>query len=133
GRDPGALVQGPELVGRLERSVVVGRLYPRDVRRPRDVTGHLGLLLGEMVGRELLAAELLRRAHVDEAGGTPDLREDLVAERPDLRALRPGDPEPRLPRRRHLRDELTRLELPLLAAAVQQLHGVEPPELQDPV
>ena len=95
--------------------------------------GHLRLLLRQVVGRELLAPVLLGRAHVDEPGRAADLADHLVAERADLGALGAGD---RVAGRRdggHVLGELAALELPLLAAAVHELHGVEAAELQQPV
>src|SRR5439155_11914059 len=64
--DVRALVEALELVRRLERSVLVGGLAPRDVGSTRDVARHLGLLLGEMGGGQQLAAVLLGRPDVDE-------------------------------------------------------------------
>src|SRR4051812_30849960 len=84
-----------------------------------------------MRGCEQLAAELVRRTHVDEVE-LPDCLDDLVAERTDLvvgllRLVR---------RRRALRnllDQLTAVELPLLATAVEQLDVVVAVELEVPV
>ena len=67
GGDPLGLIQRLELIRALEGAVVVRGLDPRDVGRPGDVPGHLGLLLWEMVGSELLAPVLLGRADIDEA------------------------------------------------------------------
>src|SRR6476469_125434 len=80
--DPGSLVERTQLVGRLEGTVVVGGLGPRDVCRAGDVARNLGLLLGEVVRRELLAAVLLGRADVDERT-VARLLEDLVAKGAD--------------------------------------------------
>src|SRR5512132_1546520 len=128
-----ALVQGPQLVRALERSVLVRRLGPRDVGRAGDVPRHLGLFLRKVVGSQLLAPELFRCADVDEPGLTPHLAEHLVAERPDLTALGARDREAGGGHRGGVLRELATLELPLLATAVQELHVVEPAELQDPV
>src|SRR4029453_15941420 len=99
-----ALVQGLELVRRLERAVLVRGLRPRDVGGARDVPWHLRLLLGEVVRRELLATELLGRAHVDELDIAADARQHLLAQRADLAALTARDGEPgRLVRRQLLR------------------------------
>src|SRR3954452_2088620 len=126
------LVERLQLVRRLERAVVVRGLDPRDVRRAGDVAGHLRLLLREVVGRQLLAPELLGRAHVDESDGA-DLRDDLVAHRANLGTLLTEEHVLRTRIARHLGHELTALELPLLAAAVEHLHVVEAAKLEQPV
>src|SRR5438093_12214819 len=123
-----ALVQRLELIGRLERPILVRRLDPGDVRGAGDVAGNLRLLLRKAIGGQLLPPVLLRRANVDE-GRPPHLGQDLVAEGPDLRALLAPDREPRGLGGRRVLCELTALELPLLPPAVQELHVVEPPEL----
>ena len=127
-----ALVQLAELVGRFERPVVVGRLGPRDVRGAGDVPGDLGLLLRKMVGRQLLAPELLGRADVDEPVDR-DLGEHLVAERADLVAVRSGD---RSPVAGWLGTSCVSSRLSsshFLRPPFSELHVVEPTELQDPV
>jgi len=133
GRDALRLVELAELVGRLERAVVVGRLRPGDVGRAADVSRHLRLLLRQVVRGELLAPVLLRRPDVDEADVRSDLREHLVSEGADLGTLGSTDGDRRRSGGGHVLGELTALELPLLAPAVQELHVVEPAELQDPV
>src|SRR5205085_3974474 len=132
-RDALGVVELLQLVSRLERSVVVRGLHPRDVRSTRDVAGNLRLLLREVVRRKLLAAVLLRGTDVDELRGASDLAEHLVAERADLRALAAAHGDVALLRRRLVHRELTALELPLLAPAVQELDAVETAELEDPV
>ena len=132
-RDALGFVELAQLVGGLERPVVVGGLCPGDVRRAGDVARDLRLLLRQMIRRELLAPELLRRTHVDEAGVAAHLPDHLVAERADLWSLGTGDREPRRLQRRRVLRELATLELPLLAAAVQELHVLEPTELEEPV
>src|SRR5947209_2393926 len=68
GRDALRAVQRLQLVGALERPIVVARLRPRDALRagnvPTTLTG-----FGETGRREDLAGELLRTAHVDERRG----------------------------------------------------------------
>src|SRR5438445_5447567 len=123
-RDAGALVKGGELVGRLEGAVLVGGLAPRHVGRPRHVAGHLGLLLGQVGGRHQLAPVLLGRAHVDELR-LAELGQDLVAEGAQLVAHLARDLEVGRLRRRRVGDKLATLELPLLAAAVEELDAVE--------
>jgi hypothetical protein len=127
-----ALVQCLELLRRLERAVVVRRLDPRDVHGRRDVARHLRLLLRQVIGGQLLPSVFLRRADVHE-GRLPNLGQDLVAEGPDLGALVPFDPEPRGLDRRRVLGELAALQFPLLPPAVQELHVIEAPELQEPV
>src|SRR4051794_26596984 len=48
-----------ELVVRLERSILVGGLRPRDVQGRRDVAAALALLLRQVRRREQLAGELV--------------------------------------------------------------------------
>src|SRR5919109_921718 len=73
-----ALVQRSELVGVLERPVIVRRLAPGDVPCTGDVPRDLGLFLGKMIGGQLLAPILLRGPHVDEYGSASllDARKD---------------------------------------------------------
>ena len=86
-----------------------------------------------MVGRQLLATELLGRTHVDEAGVAADLADDLVAHRAQLGPLLARDREPGRLVPGHVVHQLTALQLPLLASAVHQLDVVEPPQLEEPV
>jgi hypothetical protein len=85
-----------------------------------------------MVGGELLTPVLLGRPHVDE-GGRVELGKHLVAQRSDLAVLRPGYREAGRRDLRSVGGQLAALQLPLLAAAVQELHVLEAAELQDPV
>src|SRR5882757_1380039 len=112
-------VQLGEIVVGLEGAVLVGRLAPRHVDGARDVPRPLALLLRQVRRRQDLARELVGGADVDQILGA-DGRDDLVAERADgvvgrLRGVR----------RRcaigYIRDEGAPVELPLLAAAVEQL------------
>src|SRR3954468_4367314 len=119
------LVQGPQLVGALEGAVVVRGLDPRDVRRSGDVARDLRLLLRKVVGRQLLATELLGRPDVDEAR-RPDLGDDLVPHRADLRTLLTEEHVLGPLVARDIAHQLSALELPLLAPAVQQLDLLEP-------
>jgi hypothetical protein len=57
--DPLGGVQLAQLVRGLERPVLVRGFRPGDVGRALDVARHLRLLLREVIGRELLAPELL--------------------------------------------------------------------------
>src|SRR6266545_5790443 len=125
-------VQGLELVGRLERSVLVRRLDPRDVRGRWDVARHLRLFLRQVIGGQLLPPVFLGRADVHE-GRPSQPGQDLVAEGPDLGVLPPLDLEPRGLGGRRVLGELAALELPLLPPAVQELHVIEAPELQEPI
>src|SRR5882724_6856658 len=115
----------------LERAVLLGRPGPRDVRRGRDVPAALRRLLRQVRRREQAPGELVRRAHVDQVK-LADRRHDLVAERADRRVLLLR----RVARDRALRNhghQLAGLELPLLAAAVEQLHVLVPVQLEVPV
>ena len=74
------LVQGRQLVGRLERAVLAHGLGPRDRRGARDVAGPLGGL-AHAGRRDDLAVELGRAAHVDQGQpGVAEARQDVVAE-----------------------------------------------------
>src|SRR4029078_10811831 len=106
------VVQRLELVGGLEGAVVHRRLSPPDVRGAGDVARHLRLLLRKVDRCELLAAELLRRAHVDEPRGA-ERRDDLVAHRADLRTLLSEEHVLGARVARHVAHELPALELPL--------------------
>src|SRR5919106_1724620 len=89
------LVERSKVVGRLERPVVVGRLPPRDVPRARDMARHLSLLLGKVVGSQLLAPVLLRGPNVDEhrRASLRDPGEDVFAQGSQVPGHRLGDPE----------------------------------------
>src|SRR5206468_5064900 len=117
GGDPLGLVQSLELIRALEGAVIVRGLDPRDVRCSRDVPGHLGLLLWEMVRRELLAPVLLGRTDVDEAGRRPDLRDHFVAQSADLRTLVTQQHVIGWRVARYVLNQLAALQLPLLPAA----------------
>src|SRR5215211_1324633 len=126
----GQLVVGEELAGGA-----VDRLGPGDVDRTGDVAGPLGGLLGQVVGGQLLAAELLGRADVDQ-GGAPagaDGLQDLVAEGPDRGVgLAHRVAAGRLDVGRVAR-QLAALQLPGLAAAVEELDRPVPVHLVVPV
>src|SRR5215472_10971395 len=82
-----------KLVGGLERSVIVRGPRPRHVDRAGNVPRYLGLLAWQVVGCELLASELLRRAHVHEPDPVAaDGAEDVIAHCPDTGAFRRLDP-----------------------------------------
>ena len=118
--DAGTDVQRRQVVVGLEGAVVVGRLRPRDVHRRRDVARSLRLLLRQVRRREQASGVLVGRADVDEVLHA-DGAEDLVAERADRGVLLLRG----VLRRRTLGDvgrQLAGVELPLLAAAVEQLH-----------
>ena len=96
-------------------------MWPRPLRR----------LLRQVRRGEQLAAELVRRAHVDQVPGA-DRRHDLVAQRADG-AVRVGRRVVGGGALRDLGDELAGVELPLLPPAVEQLHVVVPVDLEVPV
>src|SRR5438093_2305246 len=75
------LVEGLQILRRLERPVLVDGLRPGDVLRSGDVSAALRVLRRIFRRREDLAAELLRSAHVDE-----DLPR-LLVRIPDVREL----------------------------------------------
>src|SRR4051812_42683540 len=120
---------GQVLVG-LEGPVLVGRLAPRNVDSAGDMPWALALLLREVGGREDLARELVGGAHVDEVLAA-DSGDDLVTERADrvirlLGGVAGGGPIHRIAGQR------TPVELPLLAAAVEQLDVLVAVELEVP-
>src|SRR5215469_3436682 len=123
-----------KLVGGLERSVIVRGPRPRHVDGARNVPRYLGLLAWQVVGCELLPAELLRRAYVHEPGPVAaDGAEDVIAHCPDAGALWCLDPEFPMRVDRYPGDQLATLQLPLLAAPVEQPDRVETAQPEDPV
>src|SRR3954470_9898155 len=129
--EPLADVQLPELVVGLERAVLVGRLRPGHVERGRDVAAPLALLLRQVRRREQLAGELVGGPDVDQVL-LADRVDDLVAERADRDVLVLGLVAGLLARHGVLR-EVAAVELPLLAAAVEQLHRLVAVELEVPI
>ena len=128
--EPGLAVQLAQLVVGLEGAVLVRRLAPRDVDRRRHVAGPLRLLLRQVRRGEDLAGELVGRADVDEVL-LADRVDDLVPERADrqVRVLgRVGGAG-----RETSSVERAPVELPLLAAAVEQLDVLVAVELELPV
>src|SRR5215211_1239171 len=126
----GQLVVGEELAGGA-----VDRLGPGDVDRARDVTRPLGGLLGQVVGGELLAPVLLGRSDVDQRGAVAavDRVQHLVAEGPDRGV---GLAHRVAAGRRdvgRVAGQLAALQLPGLAAAVEQLDRAVPVDLVVPV
>src|SRR3954471_3761228 len=89
-QDALAAIEVAQLVGRLERAVLLDRLRPRDRLRARDVPGALGALLLVAGHRDELAGELLRRADVDEHLAVAERAQDLVALGADLVVARLG-------------------------------------------
>ncbi|CDZ90897.1 hypothetical protein RHRU231_770018 [Rhodococcus ruber] len=124
-------VEGLEVVVRLEGAVLVGGGAPRDVDRTRDVAALLGLLLRQVGRGEDPAGELVGGADVDDVLGA-DRVDHLVAEGADrvVRLLRlvlggrAGD---------LVLGQRASVELPLLAAAVEELDVPVPVELEVPV
>src|SRR4051812_30529540 len=131
GVQAGVGVEGAELLVALERAVLVGRLAPGHVDRARDVPGALGALLRQVRGGDELAGELVGRADVDQVL-LADRVHDLVAERADggvllaglVLAGRPGD---------GVGGQRAAVELPLLAAAVDELDVGVAVQLEVPV
>src|SRR3954453_1594503 len=78
-----ALVQLAQLVGRLERAVLLYGLRPRDRGGARDVARALRALLLVARHTDQLAAELGGRAHVDELRVRVERGQHLVALRAD--------------------------------------------------
>jgi hypothetical protein len=127
-----AVVELAQLVGGPERAVVADRLRPRHRLRARDVAGALGALVLVAGHRDQLAGELLRRADVDQLRRPAERRDHLVPVRADRLVRVVGGEHAR----RVIDDDLRRraaLGDPLLARAVEQLHGVVAVVLQVPV
>src|SRR5271166_6096551 len=127
----GAGVELGQVVVGLEGAVLVGRFTPRHVDRAGDVAGPLALLLRQVRRREDLAGELVGGAHVDQILDV-DGRDDLVPEGSDgvvrrSRGVGGGRPGDRVGRQR------APIELPLLAAAVEQLDFLVAVQLEIPV
>src|SRR3984885_1005484 len=115
----------------LEGAVLVGGLAPGHVDRAGDVAGPLALLLRQMGRRQDLAGELVGGAHVDQVL-CADRGQHLVAECADgvvrlLGRVAGGGPVHRLGRK------LPPIELPLLAATVEQLDVLVAVQLEIPV
>ena len=125
------VVERRELVVGLEGAVVVGVLAPRHVDRGGDVAGALGLLLREVGRGEQPTGVLVGAAHVDEVLGA-DRGDDLVAEGAD-RVVLLGRGVRRLLAGGQLVGQLAGVELPLLAAAVEELDVLVAVELEVPV
>src|SRR4051794_32935065 len=125
-------VQVAQLVGGLERAVLLDRLRPGHRGRAGDMATALRALLLVARHRDLLAAELLRRAHVNQVHVLPERREHLIAARADALVAGLGDEALRLV----VRDVGGRRAVlgdPLLARAVEQLHILVPVVLEVPV
>ena len=101
------------------------------VRGGRDVAGALRLLLRQVGRGEQPAGVLVGRADVDQVLRA-DRGDDLVAERADRRVLLLRGVRRGLALR-ELVGQLAAVELPLLAAAVEQLHVLVAVELEVPV
>src|SRR5829696_1155822 len=126
----GQLAVAEELAGGA-----VDRLGPGDVDRAGDVARPLGGLLGQVVGGELLAPVLLGRADVDQRGAVAaaDRVQHLLAEGPDRGV---GLAHRVAAARRDVgrfAGQLAALQLPGLAAAVEQLDRAVPVDLVVPV
>src|SRR5688572_27916268 len=93
-RDPLGRVELAQLVSGLECPVLVRCFRTRDVRRARDMESILRPLMGQMIGRDHLSAELLGRAYVHELRGA-GLLSNLVAKSSDLQSLGARRAEPR--------------------------------------
>src|SRR5262249_41612841 len=91
GRDALAAVELPQLIGRLERPILVGRLAPGDVLRTWNVPAALRGL-GEAGRGDDLAVVLGRRADVDQglARRRTDVRPDFRHQRAVGRVQIPG-------------------------------------------
>src|SRR3954471_7959881 len=82
GREPlFLLVDGPQLGRRLERPVAVRGSRPRNALCPGDVSAAHGALLRVLRHVQFLAAELIRRAHVDEGAPALDMLAHVIHER----------------------------------------------------
>src|SRR5687768_11161108 len=124
-------VELTELVVASECSVVVGRLAPRDVARRRDVATDLGLLLGQVGRREQPSGVLVGAADVDQVLDADGL-DDLVTKRPNVGVRLLG----RVGRGLTARDligQLARVELPLLASAVEEPQVLVSVVLEEPI
>ncbi len=117
-----ALVDGLQLVGRLEGAVVVGRPLPGHVGRARDVAAAQRPLLGVVGHGQQLARVLAGRAHVDQPAAVADVLEDLVAEDADGRVVALHHRVVGGLAGGHVGGQGPALLHPLLAAAVQQPH-----------
>src|SRR6266487_5749072 len=124
-------VELAQVVVGLEGSVIVGGLRPRHVLGRGHVPAALRLLLRQMRRCKQPAGELIGRADIDQVE-VADGGQDLVAECPDRAVLLLGAVGRRLPLR-HVGDHVTRVEFPLLAAAVEQLDVAVPVQLEVPV
>src|SRR5881628_193030 len=126
------LVEGLQILRRLERPVLVDGLRPGDVLRSGDVSAALRVLRRIFRRREDLAAELLRSAHVDEdlprlLVRLPDVRE--VDAKRLVRFLRR---EGRRRERRHVLRHGQVLLDPFLPTAVEEDHIVDSVILEHP-
>src|SRR5579875_404991 len=127
----GVGVQLGQLFVGLEGAVLVGGFAPRHVDRAGNVTGPLALFLRQVCRRQDLAGKLVGGTDVDQVLDV-DRGQNLVAECPDrvvglLGAVGGGRTVHLLARQR------AAVQLPLLAAAVEQLDLVVPVELEVPV
>src|SRR5205823_10643418 len=129
--EAGGGVQLAQFVVGLEGAVLVGGLAPRHADRGRDVAGPLRLLLRQVGGGEQAAGVLVGRAHGDQVLGA-DGGHHLVAVCPDRAVLLAGGVAGGRAGHRVL-DEGTGVQLPLLAAAVEQLDVAVAVELEVPV
>src|SRR5882757_247864 len=129
--EPSFGVQRGESVVGLEGPVLVGRLAPRNIDGGRDMPSPLTLFLRQVCRRQDLARELVGGADVDEVL-VPDGGDDLVTECADVVVRRLRGVRRRRPIG-HVRDERAAVQLPLLAATVEQLHVLVAVQLEVPV
>src|SRR6266568_830109 len=127
-----ALVQRAELVDALEGAVVVGRLLPGDIARPRDVATADRALLRVVGHVQQLARVLLGRADVHQRQAPADVRQHVVLEGPDAGIVTLDHRVARALALRLLADQRAALLDPLLPAAVQQADVRVPEEGGDP-
>ncbi len=124
-------VELDELFVLAEGSVVVGGLAPRHVAGCGDVAGDLGGFLREVRGSQEAAGVLIGAADVDQVLDADGV-DDLVTEGTDARVGFLGDVR-RGGTGRDVARELAALELPLLAATVEETEVVVTVELEVPV
>src|SRR6266508_2225702 len=128
--DAFAAVELAQLVGSLERAVLVGCLVPRDVRGAWYVAGALGSL-GHTWRGDDLAVELGWRAHVDQCRARWPIQD--VAQEGAQREVRLLGCVGRTCGRRRVRRVRSAFGLPLLASAVHQRAVLMAVDLAHPV